>query len=470
MHKVHTLKLTARVGAIGVLCCVAAAAGFAQPGKHPAGGRPGGAPHFAPHVNVARPAGGMAHFARPSGGVTHFARPHISHFATPHVSHLATPHISHLAKPSFRTGHPQLGSTHGTTPAINHPNINARTNTALHTPVTPSFRKTGPRNFARHRHFAANAAFRPFLHNGWHPHHHLGWVGPLFWPYAYGDFFYASLWPDEYEDADPFWAYGYDDIYEGIFSPYSYDEYVQGPRAPARMSALTQNLAQSCTDEAAEVTGWPIDQIQDAIQPNAQQSKLLDNLGNAIVKASDVITSHCPTTVSFTPTGRLAEMQRRLEGMVQAVNIVSPALTKFYNSLSDEQKARFNDIGTKASHQNKSTTNTSNSQAQCGENIMAWPTDQIDRTVQPTNAQLTKLQALQSAAAQAADTIKAACPSAAPGTPPSRLEAAGKRLQAMLQAVKTVKPALTDFYNALSDDQKARFNTLGQQLSAQSKE
>ena len=145
-------------------------------------------------------------------------------------------------------------------------------------------------------------------------HHHLGWIGPLFWPYAYGDFFYYALWPDDYAYYDPFWVYGYADIYEGIFSPYDYSDYVQGSGAPARMAALTQNMAQSCDDEAAEVTGWPIDQIAAAVQPSDDQSKLLDDLGNAVVKASDVIKSHCPTAVSFTPTGRLDAMQQRLQG------------------------------------------------------------------------------------------------------------------------------------------------------------
>jgi hypothetical protein len=36
----------------------------------------------------------------------------------------------------------------------------------------------------------------------------------------------------------------------------------------------------------------------------------------------------------------------------------------------------------------------------------------------------------------------------------------------MLQAVETVRPALQDFYNSLGDDQRARFNTVGRQLSA----
>ena len=87
--------------------------------------------------------------------------------------------------------------------------------------------------------------------------------------------------------------------------------------------------------------------------------------------------------------------------------------------------------------------------------------------MQPNDAQRAKLDALQSAAAQAADAIKAACPSGEPPhTPPGRLAAVGKRLQAMLQAVETVQPALQDFYNSLGDDQRARFNTMGRQLSA----
>ncbi len=80
---------------------------------------------------------------------------------------------------------------------------------------------------------------------------------------------------------------------------------------------------------------------------------------------------------------------------------------------------------------------------------MAWPTDRVDSALHPSDAQRAKLQALQSALSQAADTIKAACPSQPPATPPERLADAGKRLQAMLQGVETVQPALADFYNSL---------------------
>ncbi len=49
---------------------------------------------------------------------------------------------------------------------------------------------------------------------------------------------------------------------------------------------------------------------------------------------------------------------------------------------------------------------------------------------------------------------------------PGRLDAEGKRLNAMLQAVRAVRPALEDFYGSLSADQKARFDTIGRQLLA----
>src|SRR5262249_59966405 len=47
----------------------------------------------------------------------------------------------------------------------------------------------------------------------------LGWVGPVFWPYAYYDLFDYVYWPYAYDD---FWPYAYDDVYYGIYGPYAY--------------------------------------------------------------------------------------------------------------------------------------------------------------------------------------------------------------------------------------------------------
>jgi hypothetical protein len=385
--------------------------------------------------------------------------------------------LGHLGRPTGRSVHAPTRTTrlhpsitppqHGI--AGNRPpagNVGRTAN--LHSDVPRVSGRTNPGDFAAHRHLAGIGAFSPFFGHNWHPRGHLGWVGPWFWPYAYGDVFYYALWPYDYAYYDPFWYYGYGDIYEGIFSPYDYQPYVAGAGAAERMRTLTQTVAQSCTDEAAEVTGWPIDQIQAAVQPNAQQTALLDALGNAIVRASDVIKAHCPTNIAFTPPERLAQMQERLDGLLQAVNIVQPPLAKFYDSLSDEQKERFNDIGAAPGKQPaQGGQAAANPQSQCGADAMAFPVDQIDRIVQPSDTQRAKLNALATASAKAADLIKASCPSQIPATPPDRLAAEGQHLQAMLAAVKTIRAPLDDFYASLSDEQKARFNNLGRQLFAQ---
>jgi hypothetical protein len=51
-----------------------------------------------------------------------------------------------------------------------------------------------------------------------------------------------------------------------------------------------------------------------------------------------------------------------------------------------------------------------------------------------------------------------------PQTPVGRLDAAAKRLDVLLQAIRTVRAALGAFYGSLDDEQKARFNRLGEQL------
>jgi hypothetical protein len=446
----------------------------------------GGAPHFnaAPHINMA-PHVGVQHFAVPHVGGRSFA-PHVSFgrhgiaHVGPHVSpHMHLGHIGHAhirTGTHFRVTHAHPLTTRGAHGIVRHGvTHNAGGVAALHGRAAglhaSAHRLSGAasaRNFAAHRTFAHAHALRPFLHDAWHRHyhHHLGWIGPLFWPYAYGDVFYYALWPYEYDYYDPFWAYGYDDIYEAIFPSYDYGVYVRGRRGAARMTALKHSVTQSCSDEAAEVTGWPIDQIQAAVAPDQQQRTLLDALGNAVVSASDVIKSHCPSNVAFTAPARLADMQERLQGLVQAIAIVQPPLAKFYDSLSDEQKARFNALGAPAGQNEQGQQAAQTPQSQCGENPIAWPADRIDQAVRPNDEQRAKLDALNAATKEAADAIKAACPSELPATPPDRLAAEAKRLQAILQGVQTIRPKLDDFYASLSNEQKARFNSIGRQLFA----
>jgi LTXXQ motif family protein len=327
--------------------------------------------------------------------------------------------------------------------------------------------------------------------NGWWRHSHggYGWVGPLFWPFAYYDLYDYTMWG--YGDDAGFWDYGYNDIYAGLFAPYGYDDlsgYLPsaGSGTPAAApvtgtaaapAAAPDQLAQMCGEDSHDIAGLPIDQIQQAIQPNDAQRAALDDLANASVKAAQDIKAACPTQLAVTAPARLAAMQQRIEAMIAGVGTVQPPLQKFYDTLTDEQKARLNALGQdqqkdqpKNQQSVAATPNAGGSPGQsCGAaqpGVTDWPTAAIDATVHPTDAQRASLTALQDASAKAADMLKAACQPNDAITPPARLEAVGKRLDVMLQAVKTVRTALDDFYGKLSDEQKAQFEAIGPARSA----
>ena len=154
-------------------------------------------------------------------------------------------------------------------------------------------------------------------------------------------------------------------------------------------------------------------------------------------------------------------MESRLQVMLQAVQSVRPALNRFYQSLNDEQKARFNavspgDDSTGGEDQRDFTKF-------CDERtpgVTDLPIDRIAQAVQPTAVQQVALDELKDASTKAAEALKANCPSYQSLTPTGRVESMEKRLQVTLGAVRTVQPALTKFYDGLSDEQKARFNSL----------
>jgi hypothetical protein len=153
-------------------------------------------------------------------------------------------------------------------------------------------------------------------------------------------------------------------------------------------------------------------------------------------------------------------MQMRLEAMLQAVDIVGMPLERFYDALNDEQKARLN--GEQLQPRPRDAQALPARDCAAVNPVAQWPQAEIERAIQPTPEQAAKLDALKTAAALAADMIAAACPAEMPITPPARLDAIANRLGALLDAIMLIQPPLNDFYSLLSDEQKARFNVIGQ--------
>jgi LTXXQ motif family protein len=475
---------------------------------HFAGGAPHGGGGGAPHFSGGGPRFGGGHV----GGAPHFAgRPATSHFAArPNAGdrHSFAVHAGRTSGPTLN-GHRDVHVSRDRNAPTSARDRAA--NVKPNTTVNPSARTNAVRNALNSRAVAGalhNPASLRSAHaraqiaataatagwhdgrgeHGWWRHRHggFGWVGPVFWPFAYYDLYDYTLWGYGYDD--PFWDYGYNDIYAGIFSPYGYDDLAgywpqeggggspMNARAEARetrgtKAAAPEQIAQMCGEDSRDIAGLPIDQIQAAIAPNDTQRAALDALANASAKAAETIKAACPTKIALTAPARLAAMQQRIEAMIAAVDAVRPPLQKFYDLLSDEQKVRLNALGQDQARTNAAKTGKGSLAENCGAaqtNVTAWPSAEIDAKVHPTDAQRASLTALQDATAKAADLLKTSCPANEEViTPTARLDAVHKRLEAMLQAVKTVHTALDDFYGRLSDEQKAQFEAIGQRRSAE---
>ena len=85
-----------------------------------------------------------------------------------------------------------------------------------------------------------------------------------------------------------------------------------------------------------------------------------------------------------------------------------------------------------------------------------WEVGKMEQTLSLDSAQRTRFNELKTASQRALQYLNESCPKNDPVTPTGRLEAMERRLSAMLEAVRTVQPALDDFYGALNDEQKAR--------------
>jgi hypothetical protein len=328
-----------------------------------------------------------------------------------------------------------------------------------------------------------------------------GWAGPVFWPYLLGDVFSFALWPYYY---DPFWAYGagpyfdysdyapdygyagLDDIYGNIYGIGSYgygyggyQRYRHTRRRAVETDTAVQtdtnevraDVTQSCSGLAPEVTGLPIDRIRQAIHPTGEQVAALDDLEAASSRASAVLNASCPSEAPLTPLGRLDAVEKRLDATMQAIQIVRPPLATLYASLNDEQRQQLDAIGAEANGVGHEAGKRGNSVAgnlvslcsRQAEGFTKLPIQRIEQTVKPREQQEHAWEHLKAVSAKAAEELRASCPTQIAENPVARLDAMSDRLHAMVDAVETLRPALSTFYDSLGDEQKAKFNTLGQQ-------
>jgi hypothetical protein len=158
--------------------------------------------------------------------------------------------------------------------------------------------------------------------------------------------------------------------------------------------------------------------------------------------------------------------------MLAAVNAVLPSIEGFYATLGDEQKARLVTLGAHASSVNRDAQRLHRSDRrarraegpdqsgmceQWGRAFLDWPRRRIDRDIRLSEAQRAALSDLIDSSNQAADIIGKSRPTDMSLTPVGHMQMRRKQLEAIGQAIETVRQALGHFYETLNDQQKQRF-------------
>ena len=459
-------KILAASIALGAVLCFGTDLTLARSGGGHVGGGGGGG-HFG--GGGGHYGGGAAHF---SSGGARFSGAHVRSFSGARIG-MSRSSVAHISGAHVRGS--RISGTHVRVSNISGAQFRATRVSGARTLAG----RTAWNQWGNHLNH-----WRAGWHGGWG-----GWGGLTYWPYFYGDLFAFTLWPFDYYD--PFWAYGDIFVWDAMFWPGP--DYAYGPAydgygnyaygGPARSRAArarnvdrettgsttptnSNELAQTCGGLAPGVTDLPVDYIEAAITPSGEQLNALVALRAASAQASDALKASCSSEVLHTPLGRLDIVQKRLDGMIQAVGIVRTPLDNFYNSLNEEQKQRFVALrpASDARSNRRGSASGNNLAALCSrraESFTQLPVERIEQAVKPTQEQKDAFARLKIASTEAGNQLQASCPTQTPQSPMDRFDAFAKRLGAMAEAIKTVRPALVSFYGSLTDEQKARFNMLG---------
>jgi hypothetical protein len=312
------------------------------------------------------------------------------------------------------------------------------------------------------------------------------WAGGVFWPFFFGDFFSFALWPFDFSDAfwgwgpdvllwSAFWPYydypysdygyyaaGYTGAYVGdIYAPYRHagrHRHVAAPRHATRVAGINpQEAAASCAGFAPGVNDVPLERIEAIVGPAPDQRQAFEDFKIAVEKASDILRSACPDQTPLTAMARLDAMALRLHAMRQAEDIVREPLERLYGLLSAEQRHKLDMAGSQrpAPGANMDLAKLCSSQA----GFTDVPADDIARTIKLDTQQMQDLSELKQASAKAAGTLRDSCPANVPETLGARLDAAQKRIDALLQAIETVRPKVQTFFASLSNVQQRALNS-----------
>ena len=257
--------------------------------------------------------------------------------------------------------------------------------------------------------------------------------------------FQNVFWPNASQ-----WPFGYQNIFTTAFAKISADRDGRQCQQPLDANAI-------------------VGRISNDISPTDDQTPLLQKLGGALGMASGYLAKACPQEIPAQPVARLQMMQSQIQALAMAIDIVRPPLQEFEQSLTPDQKSRFDGAPSAQTGSVPAAQTSVQKQNQagalvrpCGDSTSAinWSIEQINKSVQPTDAQRDDLAGVKQAFASAAADLDTHCPASAPATALGRLESIEARLDSAWRTVLSMQVTLANFESKLSDAQKSRFDTM----------
>jgi hypothetical protein len=212
---------------------------------------------------------------------------------------------------------------------------------------------------------------------------------------------------------------------------------------------------------------WPASEIERSISLTTQQRAALEQFRSAIGDAVEAIKPGCRDAADQTPVQRMRAMQNALWAVRDAAILIRAPLSRFYDTLSDEQKKQFI-IAEAAPDPRSAAAATQGTQRNeiarmCG---MPRPSDnpipRIERGLRLTPTQRASFGELEKKTTEMAQFLLASCLQPIPSTPIARLDAATDRLTAVIFAANHVGLALNEAYNQLNEQQQAKFSAFSQ--------
>lgn len=283
-----------------------------------------------------------------------------------------------------------------------------------------------------------------------------------FWPEAPQDIFDYVLLS---EDAD-FWVHSRSVMVGSMFtqSPSASDR-----RAGARIAA-NDNAEQTvgaalagsgemvCAERDTNHAAEAEKELRRKLVLTRNQQNAFAALRSAMQRAEAEMIAACPYSVPDTVPERLRTMQDRLWAMRVALTSLRMPLQKFYDVLTNEQKATLDKQ--KPPPREGKKDEAENQCPVAGQIAPQWPADEIARAVRPNKDQQAGLAALNETSAKMGMLLTGSCPRKMPATPLTRLDATFDWLDALLFAGINTAVEVDDFYRNLTDEQKTKLNGL----------